>query len=394
MFYVGRSYFRSPCLFFLFLRAILTVSYVVVEYCGVSSRTVPLLMVMMSYSLASLTLPWVAMLMPSWRLLALTASLAVLPVLFCWKLIPESPSWLLVKGRVDEALAQLARVAACNKQEFKMEAARKELNKELESEATGGNPEEKVSLMQMLRTPNLRVNALLCTVICMAGFLCYYGMVQNTSNMGQGNVYMSYFLGALSEIPCWSVPFIIAKAGRRWTLLALFISSGLCSLSGGAIPSDLPLIGLTVALVGRMTANGAFFICLQYSSEIFPTVIRGKGVALCEIVGGVAIFLSPMIVYLSKVSPVLPTVIFGLCSLAGAVATFFLPETAGKALPQTLKDGQEFGSDQTWWDVNWIRKDVDKGYLESNERMAEETMEKLMLPRVVSHISMSSQSIV
>ena len=45
-----------------------------------------------------------------------------------------------------------------------MEAARKELNKELESEATGGNA-EKVSLMQMLRTPNLRVNALLCTII-------------------------------------------------------------------------------------------------------------------------------------------------------------------------------------------------------------------------------------
>ena len=44
-----------------------------------------------------------------------------------------------------------------------------------------------------------------------------------------------------------------------------------------------------------------------------------------------------MIVYLTKVSPVLPTLIFGLCSLAGAIATFFLPETAGKALPQTLK---------------------------------------------------------
>ena len=85
MFYVGRSYFRSPCLFFLFLRAILTVSYVVVEYCGVSSRTVPLLMVMMSYTLASLTLPWVAMLMPSWRLLSLTAALAILPILAGWK---------------------------------------------------------------------------------------------------------------------------------------------------------------------------------------------------------------------------------------------------------------------------------------------------------------------
>ena len=45
-----------------------------------------------------------------------------------------------------------------------MEAARKELNKELESEAGGGD-DEKVSLLQMLRTPNLRVNAFLCALI-------------------------------------------------------------------------------------------------------------------------------------------------------------------------------------------------------------------------------------
>ena len=55
------------------------------EYCGVASRTVPLLMVMMSYTLASLTLPWVAMVMPSWRLLSLTAALAILPILAGFK---------------------------------------------------------------------------------------------------------------------------------------------------------------------------------------------------------------------------------------------------------------------------------------------------------------------
>ena len=74
---------------------------------------------------------------------------------------------------------------------------------------------------------------------------------------------------------------------------------------------------------------------LYYTSQ--NLIKQNVKVALCEIVGGIAIFLSPMIVYLAKVSPVLPTMIFGLCSLAGAIATFFLPETAGKALPQTLK---------------------------------------------------------
>ena len=49
-----------------------------------------------------------------------------------------------------------------------------------------------------------------------------------------------------------------------------------------------------------MMVNAAYFICLQYGSEIFPTVIRGQGVALCEIVGGFAIFLSPTVVYLVK----------------------------------------------------------------------------------------------
>ena len=57
----------------------------VVEYCGVSSRTVPLLMVMMSYTLASLTVPWVAMVLPTWRLLSVIAAAAILPVVLCWK---------------------------------------------------------------------------------------------------------------------------------------------------------------------------------------------------------------------------------------------------------------------------------------------------------------------
>lgn len=47
-----------------------------------------------------------------------------------------------------------------------------------------------------------------------------------------------------------------------------------------------------------MMVSGAYYICLQYGSEIFPTVIRGQGVALCEIVGGIAIFISPLVVYL------------------------------------------------------------------------------------------------
>jgi len=225
----------------------------------------------------------------------------------------------------------------------------------------------------MFRTPNLRVNAFLVNVICMMGFMCYYGHVQNTSNLGEGNVYKSYFLGALVEIPCWSIPIIITKLGRRWPLLILFSISGICGMVYGLIPVDYQMTSLTIGLIGRMTVNGAYFTCLQYSSEIFPTVIRGQGVALCEIVGGIAIFLSPTVVYLAKVSPILPLMILGFCSLLGALATFFLPETAGQALPQTLKDGELFGLDQSKWDVICIKKNKrpSKGEIKIDDEEAE-----------------------
>ena len=49
----------------------------------------------------------------------------------------------------------------------------------------------------------------------------------------------------------------------------------------------------------------------------------------------------------AKVSSILPLLILGLCSIVGALATFFLPETAGRKLPQTLEDGSQFGLDQS-----------------------------------------------
>ena len=40
--------------------------------------------------------------------------------------------------------------------------------------------------------------------------MCYYGHVENTSNLG-GDVAWSFFFGALVEIPAYSVPFLINR---------------------------------------------------------------------------------------------------------------------------------------------------------------------------------------
>ena len=58
---------------------------------------------------------------------------------------------------------------------------------------------------------------------------------------------------------------------------------------------------MSSAMFGRMFATGAYYICLQYASEIFPTSIRGSGLSACEIIGGIGLFMSPWIVYLVRI---------------------------------------------------------------------------------------------
>jgi len=129
---------------------------------------------------------------------------------------------------------------------------------------------------------------------------------------------------------------------------------------------------MSSAMFGRMFATGAYYICLQYASEIFPTSIRGSGLSACEIIGGIGLFMSPWIVYLAKYEAELPLLVFGAISLLGSVATFFLPETCNRALPSTVNDANNFEVNQKYLDCMLCSKqsndeeEVEKGEIEDS----------------------------
>jgi len=335
---------------------------IAVEYCGVKTRTYPLLAVMASYTSASLAIPLLAKILPAWRSLKMIAVFPNLLVIAAYILgwIPESLSWLLSKGKTDQAKETIVSVAKVNG--VKIEG-NKDLSALLADLTKNETEEEQVDDVIKTRTGQGKIKQsidnffsrcsskfilriLLAFANTFIGFVSYYGHASNTSNLGGSNMHLSFVFAALVEIPAFSVPFIINYGGRRWTLFTCFLASGAMSIFYVSTPSDLTHVALTLALLGRMFATGAYYICLQYSSEIFPTSIRGSGMSACEIVGGIGLFISPWIVYLAKFQVQLPLLIFGGLSLLGSVVTLFLPETCNENLPNTIEDANEFGKDQ------------------------------------------------
>ena len=165
---------------------------------------------------------------------------------------------------------------------------------------------------------------------------------------------------------------------------------------------DMESLRMSSAMFGRMFATGAYYICLQYASEIFPTSIRGSGLSLCEIIGGIGLFMSPWIVYLvsmnnltkivlvflykiiilyilyfqsliiflsfqAKFQTELPLLVFGAISIFGSLATFFLPETCNKDLPSNIDAANNFEVNQKYLDCILCSKqredneDLEKG---------------------------------
>lgn len=68
-----------------------------------------------TWSLGNCVLPFVAWLINRWKWLRVVCTVPMVFIFFCWKIIPESPRWLISKGRTVEATAIMTHIAEVNK---------------------------------------------------------------------------------------------------------------------------------------------------------------------------------------------------------------------------------------------------------------------------------------
>ncbi|XP_055337550.1 beta-alanine transporter-like [Paramacrobiotus metropolitanus] len=320
-----------------------------IEITGRDTRVLISTVCSFGYTMSVVIVIGIAYFIRTWRLLALVTACPMLLIFGLWFFYPESPRWLLAKGRYDELEALLRHIARVNGVQLtpEFDVALPKLLRDIESEEQS----QKYSAADLFRSPNLRKKTLILILINFCNLGVFLGLNYYAPVFGD-DPHLNSFLTAVIELPPYIfATFVCNKFGRR---LCLVIGMGLAaasSISAVGVPGDVTAAIMALSLSTKFFITLTFLIGELLEDEIFPTVVRAEGHSVTSLLASIAGCLAPFIVHLGYSYVILPLAVFGgLCVVAGFFA-LFLPETASTDLPQTLKDGERIGKNMSWGDV-------------------------------------------
>ncbi|XP_065355054.1 organic cation transporter-like protein [Calliphora vicina] len=334
----------------------------VMEYLRPSLRTVGLsICIGLFYCLGSMSAPWIAVLMHSWRGFLLATSIPLITVPLFYFVVPESVQWLISKQKYDKAVECLQRVAKINGKvvdesiynEFIEECKRSQLHTKVAPNLWG-----------LFATPRLRRNTLILFFKSMVITLCYDAVSRNVQGLGI-SPFVMFTLSATSILPaCLLLIALQDRIGRKAMASMSLLLSGIFISCTGIIlftnvqSSSEQNVALVVALsvIGRFGVTVAYNSGAQYATELIPTCVRGQGVAAVHVMGYAFTFFSSYILHTRQYFSPLPEIILGLISLLGGSLCLLLPETLNRTLPTSLEDGENFGKNERWFMFSFMER--------------------------------------
>lgn len=293
----------------------------------------------------------------SWRTMFATGMVPGLILFFGVVVLSDTPRWLVLRGRRDEARAVIARTQGLPRDHRDVVAELREIEKAAAAdEAQGGwrdllsptvRPALVVGMGLFLLQQLSGINAVIYfapTVFRLSGFDNTSTQMLATVGVGCVNVLMTFVAMGL-----------IDRIGRRKLMFIGFagaaLSLGMIAVAAGTGASDLQAL----ALVGLLLYIAAFAVAIGplpwvMMSEIFPLHLRGPGMSAASITNWVFNFIVvltfPVLVEAIGLAGVFG--IYALVCLAGLVFTARLvPETSQVSLEEIeahLKAGKPFSA--------------------------------------------------
>jgi putative MFS transporter len=268
----------------------------------------------------------------SWRILWLIGFPTGILLILLSRWIPESPRFLLARGRTDEAAAIMQRYGA---------VIVREPEREVDAEARAGS-----RFSQLFRPPFLRASLVVVLLGLGVGLVSFGFQLWIPSNLQK----LGFAEGAAnrllrnSAIIGFPLNFLVAWLYGFWSskkTLILVVTLTALSLLGFVIAGDsvasnrVLLYALLIMPIWGISSVVA--VLSAYSTEIFPTRLRSRGSGLAAGIskaGGVAII--ALVVFAIAPPSIADTALIGAVplALAALAIAFFGPETRNRQLEE------------------------------------------------------------
>ncbi|MDQ3921444.1 MAG: MFS transporter [Actinomycetota bacterium] len=281
-------------------------------------------------------LAWVLVPNFGWRPLLASSAVAAVLVLWIRRKIPESPRYLAISGKADEAREIIAGIARENGQPAP------------EQDLVAGERQSGTTVAR-LWAPGLRQMTLMLWVTWFCISLAYYGIFtwlpQAFVQQGFSSLqtYQNTFLLALAQVPGYfSAAYLVERLGRRNTLGLYLLASGVFTFLFAIVTGFGGL--LASAMLMSFFALGAWAALYAWTPESYPTEIRTTGMGWASGMARVA----------GVITPTLGGILFGFALVSalslwavafviGGITVFLLGvETKRRALSDTMS-GPEGG---------------------------------------------------
>ncbi|GFO12340.1 organic cation transporter protein [Plakobranchus ocellatus] len=358
---VAMAFVRSVPLF-LVLRLItasssvaffMTACILCMEMVSPKKRTLAGMMAMFGWSLGMFTLVLAAFLVRDWQTLQLVLScpMVIVGVSYIW-LMPESPRWLLSKGRYSEARAILQTMSKVNKREIPEKMLMSEVCTEAREDQTEEYqpPAKGENMWRLLKSPVLVIRLIILAYGWLINSMVYYGLTLNVGSIIEGDIYLNFLVMSVLELIAY-VCLVLSLAGtlgRKPVFCVCVLLGGLACLSTIlpiVLEVDASWINMVLSNLGKFFITSSFALVWIYTPEVLPTQLRQSGLGVCSFTGRVGGMISPYIASLNTViagpmGRVLPLLIFGLAAICSGMFSLFLPETSRRKLPETLEEAK------------------------------------------------------